>query len=51
MTVSAAIALFGAVFAAVAIRARVRPLSRPQTAEVLARSSDPAGQAEAASQL
>jgi EmrB/QacA subfamily drug resistance transporter len=50
MTVSAAIALVGAVLAAVTIRAKGRQLSRRQAGEVLARSSDPAGQAEAASQ-
>jgi MFS family permease len=51
MMVSAAVALAGAVFAAVAIRAKPRPLSRRESAKVLARTPDPAGQVEAASQL
>jgi MFS family permease len=51
MTVSAAIALVGVVFAAFAIRARSRPLSSRPAGEALARSSDPAGQVEAASRL
>jgi EmrB/QacA subfamily drug resistance transporter len=51
MTVSAAVALAGAVFAAVAIRARRKPLSRPQAEQALAMTPDPAGQVEAASQL
>jgi MFS family permease len=51
MAVSAAVALAGAIFAAVAIRAKRKPLSRTETEGVLARSPDPAGQVEAASQL
>jgi EmrB/QacA subfamily drug resistance transporter len=51
MMVSAAVALAGVVFAAVAIRAKPRPLSRQQSAKVLARTPDTAGQVEAASQL
>ena len=51
MTVSAAVALAGAVFAAVAIRAKRRPLSRREAREALATSPDHAGQVEAASQL
>ena len=52
MTVSAAVALAGAVFAAVAIRAKRQvPLSREEAEEVLAMSPDPAGQVEAASRL
>jgi EmrB/QacA subfamily drug resistance transporter len=51
MMVSAVVALTGAVFAAVAIRAKQKPLSRGQTEGVLAMSPDPAGQVEAASQL
>jgi EmrB/QacA subfamily drug resistance transporter len=49
MTVSAAVALAGAIFAAAAIRAKRKPLSLEQAEEVLAMSPDPAGQVEAAS--
>jgi hypothetical protein len=51
MSVSGAIALAGAIFAAFAIRAKRRSLSPGEAEEVLARSPDPAGQVEAASQL
>jgi EmrB/QacA subfamily drug resistance transporter len=51
MAVSAVVALAGAAFAAVAIRAKRKPLSQAEAEGVLARSSDPAGQVEAASQL
>jgi EmrB/QacA subfamily drug resistance transporter len=51
MAVSAVVALAGAAFAAVAIRARRKPLSEAEAEGVLARSPDPAGQVEAASQL
>ena len=51
MEVSAAVTLSGALFAAVAIRAKQKQLSPPETEEVLAMSPDPAGQVEAASQL
>jgi EmrB/QacA subfamily drug resistance transporter len=52
MGVSAAVALAGALFAAVAIRAKRRSsLSLEEAEEVLAMSPDPAGQVEAASQL
>ena len=51
MTVSAAIALAGTVFAAFAIRGRSKPLSREEADEVLAMSPDPPGQVEAASRL
>src|SRR3954451_3842045 len=51
MAVSAVVALAGAVFAAMAIRAKRKPLSRAEAEGVLARSPDPAGQVEAASQL
>jgi EmrB/QacA subfamily drug resistance transporter len=51
MMVSAAVALAGTVFAAFAIRAKPRPLNRQESAKVLARTPDPAGQVEAASQL
>jgi MFS family permease len=51
MMVSAVVALVGTVFAAFAIRAKARPVSRQKSAKVLARTPDPAGQVEAASQL
>ena len=51
MTVSCVVALAGAVFAAFTIRAKRKSLSQPETEEVLAMSSDPAGQVEAASQV
>jgi EmrB/QacA subfamily drug resistance transporter len=51
MAVSAVVALAGAAFAAVAIRAKRKPLSEAEAEGVLARSPDPAGQVEAASQL
>jgi MFS family permease len=51
MAVSAFVALGGAVVAAFAIRRKARGVSSGQTEEVLAMSSDPAGQVEAASQL
>jgi hypothetical protein len=51
MAVSCVVALAGAVFAALTIRAKRKSLSQPETEEVLAMSSDPAGQVEAASQV
>jgi len=51
MGVSAVVAFAGAVFAAVAIRAKRKTLSPREAEGVLARSPDPAGQVEAASQL
>ena len=51
MAVSCAVALAGAVFAAFTIRAKRKSLTQPETEEVLAMSSDPAGQVEAASQV
>jgi EmrB/QacA subfamily drug resistance transporter len=51
MAVSAAVALAGAVFAAVAIRAKRRAVSRAPAEEALARTPDPAAQVEAASRL
>jgi hypothetical protein len=51
MAVSAVVAFAGALFAAVAIRAKRKPLSAREAEGVLARSPDPAGQVEAASQL
>ncbi len=51
MAVSGAVALAGAVFAAVTIRAKSKSLSLEEAEEVLAMSPDPAGQVEAASQV
>jgi MFS family permease len=51
MAVSAAVALSGAIFAAFTIRAQRKPLSPHEAEEVLAMTSDPAGQVEAASQV
>jgi EmrB/QacA subfamily drug resistance transporter len=51
MAVSGALALAGALIAALTIRARVKPLSPEQADEPLAMSPDPAGQAEAASRV
>jgi EmrB/QacA subfamily drug resistance transporter len=51
MAVSAAVALAGAVFAAVTIRAKRKSLNLEEAEEVLAMSPDPAGQVEAASQV
>ena len=51
MAVSALVTFAGAVFAALAIRAKRESLSPGQEEEVLAMSPDPAGQAEAASRV
>jgi MFS family permease len=51
MAVSGVVALAGAVFAALTIRAKSKALSLDEAEEVLAMSPDPAGQVEAASQV
>ena len=51
MAVSGVVALAGAAFAALTIRAAAKSLSPAEAEEVLARSPDPPGQVEAASQL